>query len=273
MRRISATIVLYLAYLAACGGTPNKPVEPKTSETDAGAGGDEDGGGGERQSSSLIQEGVAVAKDDAPDAETPEQIYARVQSDLVGCYEQGKKSTPKMLSGRATLDVSIDSTGKAACVVISDDKGLTQEVEDCMTARMSRETFKSNGTTWATEIPVLVKDGKVSLGPPATGAPALETVETHGLPDSAHDVVVALLPQLHDCTKGGDAKSNLRVIHVGARVGKDGRVQCALASAAAPMPSKVRTCAAGVLAGAKFPAPKGAVGLVSVPVKVLARSK
>lgn len=191
----------------------------------------------------------------------------------MACYEQGKKSTPKMLSGRATLDVSIDSAGKPACVVVGDDTGLTQEVEDCMAARMSRETFKSNGATWATEIPILVKDGKVSLGPPATNAPALETVETHGLPDSAHDVVEALLPQLHECTKGGDGKSALRVIHVGARVGKDGRVQCALASSAAPVPSKVRTCAAGVLAGAKFPPPKGAVGLVSVPVKVLARSK
>jgi hypothetical protein len=264
MRRLLAMSLL----VVACGSSSKKPAETATSETDAGS-----SGGGERQSTSLVVEGEAVAKDDAPDAETAEQIYARVQADLVACYEQGKKSTPKMLSGRATLDVSVDSAGKPACVVVGDDTGLTQDVEDCMSARMSRETFKSNGATWATELPILVKDGKVSLGPPATAAPALETVETHGLPDSAHDVVEALLPQLHECTKGGDGKAGLRVIHVGARVGKDGRVQCALASSAAPMPSKVRTCAASVLAGAKFPPPKGAVGLVSVPVKVLARSK
>ena len=259
MRRILAIVFV----VTACG-SPSKPAEPKPAETDAGA-------TGERQSTSLVAEGEAVAKDDAPDAETAEQIYGRVQADLVACYEQGKKSTPKMLSGKATLDVSIDSSGKAACVVVSDDTGLTQEVEDCMAARMTREVFKSNGATWATEIPVVVKDGKVSMGPPATTVPALETVETHGLPDSAHEVVEALLPQLHDCTKGGDGKSALRVIHVGARVGKDGRVQCALASSSVPVPSKVRTCAAAVIAGAKFPSPKGQVGLVSVPVKVLAR--
>src|SRR5688500_3091988 len=188
MQRLLVTLVL----LTACGGSPKKPAEPTTSGASADA--DAGAGGGPRQSTSLVAEGE-VAKDDAPDAETAEQIYGRVQTDLVACYEQGKKSTPKMLSGRATLDVSIDSTGKPACVVVGDDTGLTQEVEDCMSARMSRETFKSNGATWATEIPILVKDGKVSLGPPATNAPALETVETHGLPDSAHEVVEALLPQ------------------------------------------------------------------------------
>lgn len=267
MRRALVLIAALFAF-AGCGSSPKKAAEPTASEPEHGTGGES-----ERQSTSLVAEGKQVPNDDAPDAETAEQIYARVQADLVACYEQGKKSTPKMLSGRATLDVSIDSAGKAACVVVGDDTGLSQEVEDCMAARMSRESFKSNGATWATEIPIVVKDGKVSLGPPATAAPALETVELHGLPDSAYEVVEALLPRLHECTQGGGGQSTLRVIHVGARVGKDGRVECALASSAMPMPSKVRSCAADVLAGAKFPPPKGAVGLVSVPVKVLARKQ
>lgn len=232
MRRLPATILLLVA---ACGGSPNKPIEPKTAEHDAG-----EGTAGERQSASLVHEGEAVAKDDAPDAETADQIYARVQADIVGCYEQGKKSTPKMLSGRATLDVSIDSSGKAACVVVSDDTGLTQEVEDCMSARMTREAFKSNGSTWSTEIPVVVKDGKVSLGPQATGAPAPR-------------------PSRRTASRTPRTRSSRR---------------CSLSSTSARRAATAsRTCAAGVLAGAKFPPPKGAVGLVSVPVKVLARSQ
>lgn len=256
-----------LAFVAsACGGAEKRPVEPPAKAAD-------DGDAGARQTTALVVQGTAAPREDAPDAESAEEIFARVQADIVACYEQGKKTAPKMTSGRATLDVNIDASGKATCVVVSDDSGLTQEVEDCMSARMSREPYKSNGATWSTEIPVVVKDGKVSLGPPATAAPALETVETHGMPDSAHEVVEALLPKLHQCTVDTEGKSTLRVIHVGARVGKDGRVQCALASSAAPMPSKMRECAASVLAGATFPPPRSAVGLVSVPVKVTARQK
>jgi len=260
-----------LLAIGACGGgtdVASQPIAPKSAAAPAPASTD-----GERQATPLVVQGAAVAGSplEAADAETPDQIYARVRSDLVACYEQGRKALPNMTSGRITLNVSIDGAGKPTCIVASDDTGLSQSVEDCMSARMGRESFKSNGATWATELPLLVKDGKVSLGPPATNAPALETIETHGLPDSAENVVAALLPQLHKCTEVADAKTSLRVMHVGARVAKDGRVECAIASSPSPLPTKMRDCAAGTLVGTKFPPPKSDFGLVSVPVKILGR--
>lgn len=206
-------------------------------------------------------------------ADTPANIYQRVYPDLVGCYEQGRRATPTMTSGRATLGVSVDPTGKPACVVVSDDTGLTQEVEDCMAARMARETYAKTGTAWSTEIPVVVKSARITLGPPPTAAPALDMVETQGLPESAFDVVEKLLPALKQCVNAGtDAKSGLHVMHVGARVAKDGRVECALASSHEPLPPKLRDCSAAVLANAKFPPPraKSGVGQVSVPLQIFA---
>jgi hypothetical protein len=259
-RRWFVTVV-FAPVLLGCGGpAPPKPTTTTTPTSDG-------------PTTSLVAKGAPVDEEsrDAPDAETPEEIFSRLQSDLVACYERGKKAAPKMGSGKVTLNVAIGRDGNTTCVVPSDDTGLTQEVEDCMGERVARESFKSNGGTWATEIPVIVKGGKLSLGPAVAAAPALETVETHGLPDSAHEVVEALLPELHGCTEGIDKSAGLRVVHVGARVGKDGRVECALASSASPLPAKVRECAAGAIAQARFPAPRSAVGLVSVPVKVLSR--
>jgi len=274
VRPRSVSLVVVAIALAACGGgggAPKSPSDPSPQAT--GSGDAPKPAGGERQTTALVSQGTAVraGPEDAPDAETPEQIFARVQADLVACYEKGRKAVTTMTSGKVTLNVAIDAAGKSRCVVASDDTGLTQEVEDCMSARMAREAFKANRASWATELPIVVNAGKVVLGPPATAAPALETVETHGLPDAAHDIVEALLPRLHKCAEGGDADPSLRVMHVGARVAKDGRVECALASSAAPLPAKVRECAADALASAKFPAPRGTFGLVSVPVKILAR--
>src|SRR5262245_51487395 len=97
-------LVITVLLVAACGGSSKKPAEPAAAEADA---------GGEKQTTALVVEGAAASHEEAPDAESAEQVYQRVQADLVACYEQGKKAAPKMLSGRATLDVSIDSSGKA----------------------------------------------------------------------------------------------------------------------------------------------------------------
>lgn len=142
-----------------------------------------------------------------------------------------------------------------------------------MAARMARETYAKTGTAWSTEIPVVVKSARITLGPPPTAAPALDMVETQGLPESAFDVVEKLLPALKQCVNAGtDAKSGLHVMHVGARVAKDGRVECALASSHEPLPPKLRDCSAAVLANAKFPPPraKSGVGQVSVPLQIFA---
>lgn len=216
----------------------------------------------------------ATAAPPTPEPESAQTIYQRVYPDLVGCYEQGRKTTPSMLSGRATLGVSIDTSGKASCVVVSDDTGLTQEVEDCMAARMTRETYAKTSAAWTTEIPVVVKSARVTLGAPPTAAPALDMVETQGLPESAFEVVEGLLPALKQCVNASsEAKSGIHVMHVGARVAKDGRVECALASSHTALPPKLRDCSAGVLANAKFPPPraKSGVGLVSVPLQIFSK--
>jgi hypothetical protein len=56
---------------------------------------------------------------------------------------------------------------------------------------------------------------------------------------------------------------------VAARVGADGRPQCALAASAGALPPQVGDCAASVLRAAKFPPPKRGSGLVLVPIIVL----
>lgn len=247
---------LLLPALSACGGgapSPAGAAPPATRDPAAAA------------ASTPSRAGAG-----APDPETAAAVFARVERELVGCYETGKKAVPAMLAGRATISVAIDGRGSATCVVVGDDTGLTQAVEDCMSARLSRETFAASGTPWTTELPILVKDGKLALGAAST-APSLDTVETHGLPDSAHDVVVSLVPRFRACaaeSAGPDAKQSLRIVHVGARVAKDGHVACALASSSSPVPEAMRDCVTGVLASATFPPPTAPVGLVSVPLKV-----
>ncbi|MBX3214754.1 MAG: hypothetical protein KF850_22145 [Labilithrix sp.] len=199
---------------------------------------------------------------------TDEQILERVRADLAQCYEQGKKAAPKMANGKLTLLASVDSSGTTTCVVPMDDTGLTREVEDCMGARLARETYAA-GPQWTFELPIAVRGGAITLGKETSGA-VIDEVDAQGLPD-ANRVVQGLLPKLSECAQQMEASSTLRVIHVGARVGADGRVACALATGAGAIPEEVRTCSRGALESARFGAPKSGVGLVSIPVKILGK--
>ena len=193
-------------------------------------------------------------------------ILGRVRDDLAACYKQGKKAAPKMADGKVTFLVSVDPAGKTSCVVPMEDTGLTQEVEDCMGERLAREAYDPGGA-WTFELPVVVKGGAVSLGKDISG-PVLDHVETHGLPDGSR-VVQAVYPKLSECIQDVDSTSGLRVVHIGARIGADGRVVCALAAAASTVPESLRNCAQGKLASARFAAPPSGVGLVSIPMKIL----
>ncbi|MBX3220743.1 MAG: hypothetical protein KF795_09505 [Labilithrix sp.] len=204
----------------------------------------------------------------ATPALTDEQILERVRSDLAVCYEQGKKAAPKMANGKMTLLASVDATGKTTCVVPMDDTGLTREVEDCMSARLARESY-GPGASWTFELPIAVRGGVVALGKETTGA-VIDEVDAQGLPD-ANKVVETVLPRLSECVQQMDKSSALRVIHVGARVGADGRVACALATGAGSIPEEVRSCSRAALETARFAAPKSGIGLVSIPVKILAK--
>lgn len=193
------------------------------------------------------------------------QILERVKADFAECYARGKKTTPQMTNGKVTWLASVDASGKTSCVVPLDDTGLTQEVEDCMSARLERERF-APGAPWSFELPIVASDDGVRLGRETTG-PVIEDVSEHGLPD-ASEVISSLLLKLTDCVQPLDKSQDLRVIHVGARVGSDGTVACALATATYPVPDEVRACTSAVLQMARFKAPRSGVGLVSIPIKV-----
>jgi hypothetical protein len=170
-----------------------------------------------------------------------------------------------MLDGKLTLNASVDATGKPLCVIPTEDKGLTQEVEDCMSARLANERFDA-GAPWAIAIPIAVRAGKVGLGSRETAALALESVETHRMAD-AFETLESLEPALQACVRELDRSSGVRSIVVGARVATDGRTQCALASGSpTAVPEKTADCAAGVLRQAKFPPPTGGPGLILVPI-------
>lgn len=200
-----------------------------------------------------------------PEPQTPETVFARVRADFASCYAEGKKHAPLMNDGRITFQVAADPAGKTTCVIPFEDTGLTKEVEDCMSARLAKEPYGGGGSV---EIPVAVKAGALALGAAPKG-PTLDTIEQHGLSDAA-SVVNGLLPGLRRCLQQLDPHSGLRVVHVGARVGKEGRPECALASSTAPLPAAVRDCAAGVVMGAAFKPPSGPNASVSIPLKVLA---
>jgi hypothetical protein len=71
-----------------------------------------------------------------------------------------------------------------------------------------------------------------------------------------------------------DKAEGMRVLHVGGRIGKDGKVTCAIATSPTPLPAEVRECAATALERTKFPAPKKTgAGLISIPLKLMARRK
>jgi len=171
-----------------------------------------------------------------------------------------------MLDGRLTLDASIDATGVPTCVIPSDDRGLTQDVEDCMSARFAKERF-GDGAPWSASVPIVVRAGTVTLGERKPASLTIESVETVRMPD-AFDVLESLEPALHACVRGAD-QDGLKSMLVAARIGADGRAQCALASSPGVLSPSVRECATGVLRAAKFPPPKRGSGLVLVPILVL----
>jgi hypothetical protein len=191
-------------------------------------------------------------------------LFALLQADLVTCYELGKQATPEMVNGKLTLNASIDASGTPLCVIPSDHTGLTQEVEDCMSARFAAHRLPA-GAPWAASVPVLVRDGAVQLGERASDLAALDSVETFRMPD-AFDTLESLEPALQACMRSLDRQSGVKAVLVGARVGVDGRPQCALATSRGALPPSVADCAAGVLRGAKFPPPKRGAGLVLVPI-------
>jgi hypothetical protein len=134
-----------------------------------------------------------------------------------------------------------------------------------MSARLERERF-APGAPWSFELPIVAGDENVCLGRETAG-PVIEDLSVHGLPD-ASEVVSSILPKLTDCVQPLDKSQDLRVSHVGPRVGSGGRVVCALATSRGPVPDEVRACASAVLEGARFKAPRSGVGLVSIPIKV-----
>lgn len=173
-----------------------------------------------------------------------------------------------MTSGKVTLHASVDKSGKTTCAVPSDDSGLTQDVEDCMRKRLGRESYPAQGGAWSAVLPIVVDNGALALGK-ANTKPMIETIESHGLAEDMYDVVERILPDLKGCVRGMDKSTELRVVYVGAEVGKDGKVACALASSATPVPDSVRECAAATLSKATFKPPKRGYGLISIPLEVL----
>ena len=196
-------------------------------------------------------------------------IFARLQPDLLRCYVLGLKSTPEMTAGKVTLNASIDAAGSTTCVVPSDGTGITQEVSDCMSARLAKEKF-DDGPAWTFAVPVVLHAGAVELGERSPDVFGIESIETVRMPD-AFDRAESLLPQLEACLRGVDRSGGLHRILVGARVAADGRTECALAISAGALPAKAGDCSAAVLRNATFPPPKRGPGpgLVLVPINLL----
>jgi hypothetical protein len=173
-----------------------------------------------------------------------------------------------MTDGKLTLNASIDASGKATCVIPSDHTGLTQDVEDCMSARFTAEKFDP-GAAWSAAVPIVLRGGVLARGESAPDTAVIDSVETIRMPD-AFEAVEALEPALQACIRGGNGSGSVRSLLVGARVGADGRAQCALVSkGGAPLPASVADCASGVLRAAKFPPPKRGSGIVLVPINVV----
>ncbi len=176
-----------------------------------------------------------------------------------------------MTDGKLTLNASIDDTGRTTCVIPSEHAGLTQEVEDCMSARFAAETFDA-GSPWSAVVPIVLRAGVLHRGANARDAAVIDSVETVRMPD-AFDVLEGLEPALQACMRSADARAGgAHGLLVGARVGADGRPQCALASSTGSLPPSVGECAAAVLRNARFPPPKRGSGIVLVPINVVLRS-
>jgi hypothetical protein len=183
-------------------------------------------------------------------------IFERLKPDLVACYEKGRKSTPTMLDGKLTLNAAIDASGRTTCVIPTEDTGLTQEVEDCMSTRMTKESFPADDRPWESG----ARSTSDTLG--------LDSVETHRMLD-AFDVLESLVPELQSCVHSIDKSSGVRALVVGARVGLDGRPQCSLAAASSgTLPPSVSSCASALFEKTRFPPPKGGPGLILVPIRI-----
>ena len=223
------------------------------------------GTGEQRASPAASSPGPAATTPTPTPPPTAAAVFAKLEPDFTACFVEGKKATPEMTGGKITMHVSVDAQGHTACVIPSDDSGLTQDVEDCIRTRLDRETYDTRAP-WTTELPLTVKGGRVTLRPAGgSAAPVLEDVETTGMPD-AFGVIESVVPGLQRCFADVDRRGGPNAVYVGARVAKDGSVECALTTSSRPMPAQMRVCAADVLRKARFPEPKTKVGLVSIPI-------
>jgi hypothetical protein len=195
-------------------------------------------------------------------------IFARLKPGLTQCYEQEKKATPAMIEGKLTLNASIDASGKATCVIPTEDTGLTQEVEDCMSARLEAVAFDRTPAPWTIAVPVLVRSSVVQLGDIKTADKiGFDTVETHRMAN-AFEKLEAIEPSLTACVRGIDKSAGVRSLLLGARVATDGRNVCAMASSPSTLPASVSDCLVGVLRSTTFPPPKGGPGLILIPMNL-----
>lgn len=261
--RLLVTSSLVAAGLAACGGPSAPAPSPATSAGAPSSSSRSPSPGGPAPPAGATADAQGVDRKPADAA----AIYARLESGLVHCYELGKKATPEMTDGKLTLNASIDATGRATCVIPSDHTGLTQDVEDCMSARFAAERFDA-GAARSALVPIVLRGGVLRRGESAPDSAVIDSVETIRMPD-AFDVLEALEPALQTCVRSADRSSGIHGLLVGARVGADGRPQCALASSTGPLPASVGDCASGVLRAAKFPPPKRGSGIVLVPINVV----
>lgn len=194
--------------------------------------------------------------------------FGRLRGAFAACVEEGRKSTPSMRDGRVTLHAAVDASGHAACVVPAEGMGLTQDVEDCMSARVAGERFTPPGS--ALRIPLALRGGELALGEDKVGSLALASVETHRMAD-AFDVLDDLLPKMQTCIGESDPARRPKSLLVAARVGLDGRPTCALTATNDGAAPGLAACTTAVLQGAKFPPPKGGPGLVLVPLQLARR--
>lgn len=194
-------------------------------------------------------------------------IYARMKDDFAACFAQGKKATPEMTDGKLTLHASIDASGKTTCVIPSDATGITQEVQDCMSAKLAAQSFDAGGA-WSARVPVAVRASAVQLGEASVDVARIDSIETLRMPD-AYEILEAMVPELAACVNDVDRIRGVHSMFVGARVGADGRPQCALASSAGSLQPEIADCAAGVLRRAKFPPPKKGSGMVLIPINLI----
>lgn len=193
-------------------------------------------------------------------------LFARLEPELVACFERGLVAAPKMSDGRVTVHATIGEDGAPTCVIPGDDSGLTQEVEDCMADRVGAARF-GPGEEALVSLPIAVRGRRVALGSPRAEGFHFDSIATVRLP-SAFELLEDLEDELEGCVSSAAPPGSSQSVVVGARVGGDGRAQCSITVGPSAIASTVRTCASGALATARFPTPKGADGLVLFPVHV-----